>query len=381
MDSEKPVIILFSEWYYPGYKAGGPIQSCINLVKTMASHFDFYVVCSDRDLDSPAAYEGIPANQWVTGKSGEQVFYASPGVINKNWLKQLFRQFPDSTVYLNSMFSFAFTLLPFEVSRSFRKLKLVLAPRGMLHPGALRLKASKKKLFLLMFKMLGWHKKIRFQATTEEEAGYIQRKFPGAKITVTGNIPSFRTTKPATLHKKTGSLKLLFLGRIHPTKNLDFVLGLLNKPWQGSIEIELIGEPGPPAYIQQCQSLIQQLPSNISVIQSGALPQELGFEKILDTHALILPSLGENFGHAIFESLISGKPVLISDKTPWRNLEQNHAGWDISLDNRADFTAALQTLLEMDQQSYDRWSTGAYQLAYNYFRNASYIDSYLSLFK
>ena len=36
--------------------------------------------------------------------------------------------------------------------------------------------------------------------------------------------------------------------------------------------------------------------------------------------AFLLPTGGENFGHAIFEALSCGVPALISDRTPWRDL-------------------------------------------------------------
>ena len=36
---------------------------------------------------------------------------------------------------------------------------------------------------------------------------------------------------------------------------------------------------------------------------------------------MILPTLGENFGHIIVEAWAAGCPVLISDRTPWRRLE------------------------------------------------------------
>ena len=31
----------------------------------------------------------------------------------------------------------------------------------------------------------------------------------------------------------------------------------------------------------------------------------------------VFPTLGENFGHVIYESLMCGTPVLVSDNTPW----------------------------------------------------------------
>jgi glycosyltransferase involved in cell wall biosynthesis len=380
MNSDKSVVLLFTDWYYPGFKAGGPIQSCVNLVRAMASEYRFYVITSDRDLDSETAYNQVPLNQWSSGIFGEQVFYASPGFINQKWLKQLFEQYPGSRIYLNSMFSLPFTLLPLLVSGRFRNSRLILAPRGMLHPGALGLKSGKKKIFLRIFRWMDWHKRICFQATTEEEAGYIKQHFPGAAIRVVGNIPAFREQKPSSLRKVSGELKLLFLGRLHPTKNLDYVLDLLQQNWVGQIELHLIGEPGPSEYVEKCRKKIKELSSSVQVREYGSLPQQESFEKILEAHALVLPSLGENFGHAIFEALISGKPVLISDRTPWRKLVSQQAGWDLPLEQPEQFEKAIGRLLEMDQDTYEQWSEGAYRLANNYFTNAAYNKNYRELF-
>ena len=48
---------------------------------------------------------------------------------------------------------------------------------------------------------------------------------------------------------------------------------------------------------------------------------------------MLLPTLGENFGHAIIEALDAGLPVVISDRTPWRNLEQAGVGADLPLED------------------------------------------------
>ena len=57
-----------------------------------------------------------------------------------------------------------------------------------------------------------------------------------------------------------------------------------------------------------------------------------------------LPSFSENFGHAINEALSVGVPVLISDKTPWRNLQEKGMGWDLSLDNRRAFIEVIEAM-------------------------------------
>jgi hypothetical protein len=40
-------ILIFVDWFEPGFKAGGPIQSCRNLVESLGDDFDFYLVTGE----------------------------------------------------------------------------------------------------------------------------------------------------------------------------------------------------------------------------------------------------------------------------------------------------------------------------------------------
>ena len=54
-----------------------------------------------------------------------------------------------------------------------------------------------------------------------------------------------------------------------------------------------------------------------------------------------LPTLGENFGHAIAEALAAGLPPVISDRTPWRDLDRHGAGTVLSLEEPGKFADEL----------------------------------------
>ena len=64
----------------------------------------------------------------------------------------------------------------------------------------------------------------------------------------------------------------------------------------------------------------------------------------LSYHALLMPSLTENFSYTVLESLQAGIPVLISDQTPWRDLEAQGIGWDFSLSDSGRWLQALEQL-------------------------------------
>lgn len=75
-------------------------------------------------------------------------------------------------------------------------------------------------------------------------------------------------------------------------------------------------------YARDCRQMQSELGTNIRLGFKGPIPHHEVFGTIQGYHLFILPSLGENFGHAIYEALSAGDPVVISDQTPWRNLKK-----------------------------------------------------------
>ena len=71
-----------------------------------------------------------------------------------------------------------------------------------------------------------------------------------------------------------------------------------------------------------------------------------------------MPSKSENFGHAIFEALSAGKPVITSHATPWNDLLANKAGMNISPEE-SELTDALAFFASMSNENYSEFSENA----------------------
>lgn len=357
-------ILLLVDWYEPGYKAGGPIQSCRNFAGAMKDQYDIHIITSDRDQGDIEPYSGIQADKW-TERGGIKVYYSSPGSIKSGNLQQLIAALGPDHIYLNSMFSYSFTILPLLLKWRGRMAgNVVLAPRGMLLEGAMKFKPVKKKLFLALLKGTGIVKKLRFQATDEQEKKDILRYFPSAgKVAVVANFPRMEAVQWLPAIKKPGELNCVFISRMAPKKNLLFLLEALKEiRMQMRLQIRLYGEIEDAGYWKKCQDVIERLPADRVVSWEGPIPNDKVITILQQNHIFVLPTLGENFGHAIFESLLAGRPVLISDKTPWLKLEEQQLGYDLPLDPLV-FAGAIEKLAAMDQVEYNQWSKNAFEYA------------------
>ena len=376
-------ILLFADWYEPGYKAGGPIQSCKNLARILRDKHAVYIFTSDRDLGDEQPYRSIRFDEWIEKEDRIYVWYASPAFLNNRNVGDLIDELQPDIVYFNSMYSWPFTLLPLRVlvKKKFRG-RIILAPRGMLHKGALQKKFLKKYLFLKLFRYLGWHKKVIFHATDDQEQQDIYRFFgSNARIIVAKDTPYFPALAWRTVEKKAGWLDCVFISRIHPKKNLHFLLERLaeiNPTIQ--LRFDIYGTEDDRVYADSCKSLAARLKPNIQVQFRGPLAYELVPETVQRYHLFVLPTLGENFGHAIFEALSAGRPVLISDQTPWRDLEKKRTGWDFPLNQPRLFTDTLEQVAAFDQETYNEWSLGAWTYADTYAKQSDLAKEYDLLF-
>lgn len=145
-------------------------------------------------------------------------------------------------------------------------------------------------------------------------------------------------------------------------KNLDWALGLLAEV-QARVHFTIYGPLEDAQYWTRCKDLIGRLPANVRAEYRGEVPPEDVVKTIAKHHVFFLPSRGENFGHVVHEALAAGVPVLLSDRTPWRNLADLGIGWDLPLRNRAAFIEVFENVAGWSSEEWERWRARARKYA------------------
>lgn len=353
----KKNILILSDWFLPGYLAGGPIQSIATLTKELGNDFNFKIITTDRDFKSDKAYEIIKPNEW-TNFENRTVFYLSPENLNESFMLELLKNTPHDIIYLNSLFSKNFTIniLKWKAKNKITS-KIILAPRGMLGNGALAIKALKKKLFLMYAKSFGLFKNIKWQSTSSQESNEIKKRIAtNVLISQISNLPN-SLSEIKHIDKKENTLRLCFISRISEKKNLNFAIEVLKKIKNKTIIFDVFGPIEDQTYWNNCLENAKKLPTNITLSYKGILkPFEIS-STIGKYHALLLPTQNENYGHIIVETLQHGRPIIISDQTPWRNLENESVGFDIALTDKQKFIEAIEKLSELNQAEFNTITT------------------------
>ncbi len=377
---KKPQVLVFIDWYKPFFKAGGPVRSMVNLVDHLGTEVDFHIVTGDRDYTALERPTGLSVDQWVEVDQRVMVWYATPEKRTMAIWRTLLGERNWDVVYINGIYSRWSSIIPLWLLRGSAQRRIV-AVRGMLAAGPMRQSGIKKRVFLLAMKALGCFKEVEFQATNADEVKDIERWIgPDAKVHLVQNLArKLAVTKPTVVIKEPGALKLVSLARIAEEKNTLFAIERLNKV-RGSLRFDLFGTVYDEAYWKRCQEAIAGLPKGIEVVWHGQLEQEKVEAALIEAHALFMPSVGENFGHTMLEALSMGRPLLISDRTPWKDLVAANAGWDIPLEDPNRFSEVLQQMVDMDQAAYDRLSDGAYAMGMRYLTDPVPVKRSLALF-
>ena len=349
----KPVILTFIGNYLPGYKAGGILRTIVNTVDHLRDDFDFWIVTRDRDLADDKPYDDVKINQWQP-VGNAMVYYLSPQSSTMKGISKLIFSTKHDVLYLNSFFDrFTIKVLLIRKLSSVPFKPVIVAPRGEFVHGPLKLKYPKKFVFIQAARLLGLYKNVTWHASNEFEGLDIVKVMKikndaihyaldlPIKIITDGSIAS--TFQSA--HDCEG-LRIVFLSRISREKNLDYALRILKKV-KARVVFNIYGPAEDSTYWKECQALISQLPTNVEVNYLGSVNPNQVLHIFSRYDLFLFPTSGENYGHVIAESLSSGTPVLISDQTPWRHLQNDDLGWDIPLDDMDSFVVVIEKLALM----------------------------------
>lgn len=375
----KPKVLVFIDWYLPGYKAGGPVRSMANLADHLRDRVDLHIVTTDTDYTEASPYTNVVADRWTTLPGGEKVWYASKGGVNARTWRQLLAKEAWTTVYINGIYSRWFSMMPLWLLRGTRQ-RRVMAVRGMLAAGMMMHGTLKKRAFLAGMKLLGCYRGVTFQATNAEEVEDVKRWIGSdADVHLAPNLGRrLPGTVPPTRAKTPGELRLVSVARIAVEKNTLFAIERLGQV-RGKVTFDLYGPIYDEAYWAQCREAIARLPADISVTHKGTVAPEQVADLFTRYHALFMPSQGENFGHTMVEALTSGLPLVISDRTPWRGLLELKAGWDLPLEDPACFKDVLNELVACDQPELDALTQGAFALGARYLTDPAPVERTLEL--
>lgn len=354
---DRPVILVFTRCYLPGFKAGGPIRSIANLVEQLGDEFEFRIVTSDRDQGDSHKYPNVINDEWVACGNA-MVMYVDVSQLRRKAIADIINATRHDAIYLNSFFDSWFTrrVLLGRLSRRHEYNPIILAPRGEFSPGALDIKRWRKRIGMRVADWIGLYDELTWQASTVYEADEIRRTLPrawyekhGGRIVIAGDVPQIMDDEELSdiddsLSAAAGDgasvLRVCFLSRISPKKNLDFALRVFKRV-HASVQFTIYG-PREVDYWRQCKVIIGELPANVQVHYAGEIAHDQVARELALHDLFFLPTRGENYGHVMAEALGAGLPLLISDQTPWRHLTASRVGWDLPLDNEDAFAKRIE---------------------------------------
>lgn len=354
--------------YYPS-QAGGPANTIYWINNSLnPNDFASEVVATQFGLINKIKTKEYSKNHRTT-------FFNSKG---KQFIFKSLRELKTSDIIQFSSLFFPPTL-PLLIAAIIKNKIILLSPRGELYEAAIGQKSFKKKTWISVIKL--FQNKINFHATNDFELKIIQKTFPKAKSSVV--IPNF-IEMPEKLNKEI-EMKLVFLGRINPIKNIHLLIDAISIVHKNipTIRVEILGLARldyEKQYLSSLQGQIKELSLEKVILFKGHLEGEAKNEMIASSKALILPSKSENFGNVVLEALAQGTPIIASKNTPWHLLEEFNAGYWID-GNVNEIVKSIMKLLELKDSEYLQMRKNAFELCKSKFDIKTNINVWENYYK
>jgi len=310
--------------YKPAYVYGGPTRAtadlCENLVK-VGHQVDVYTTVANGEtnlsVDKNKKYviDGVQVqyhHRWTKDHSN----------LSPRLLLNVFRDVRKfDAIHLISWWNLV--TMPALLICILRRVRPVLSVHGTLSAYSFQHRKSliKRTFQNIIGKRLLSHAILH--VTTEKEKDEVNAAVPHNRIAL---IPNFIFFPPliSTVSKDKSCFHLLFVGRLDPVKNVEFLIDLMNQDWNFPIQLTIMGE-GPDEYTADLQ---QRANRNDKVVWLGNLDGDDKWSTLANADLLVLPSRTENFGNVVIEALSQGTPVLISDQVGLKDyVLKNNLGW------------------------------------------------------
>lgn len=231
--------------------------------------------------------------------------------------------FAPDVIHLHGLWTYP-SIVAYEFHRQSGR-PLVLSAHGMLMPIALTYSPVRKRLARWLFQDRVLSAASLFHSTSFEEEASYQALGLSTPIEF---IPLAMDLLPRPeCPREAMSRQVLFLGRLHHVKGIDWLI----KAWMcletdfPDWELYIVG-PTDPSYAHEIERF-KQIVRGRRVTFTGPQHDQEKLRTMAGAELFILPSRTENFGLTAAEALMMEIPVIATKGTPWSGLVQEDAGW------------------------------------------------------
>lgn len=171
-------------------------------------------------------------------------------------------------------------------------------------------------------------------------------------------------------------MSLLFMSRLHPKKGLDMLLEAMTGV--EGFDLVIAGD-GDPSYIEELKHLAQSLHLSERCRFVGPVYGSDKWDLIRSAEGVVLPSHSENFGLIVAEALASGVPVLTTQGTPWKEIQEYRCGWWVEPTAPA-IRSALEALAKTSLQERKEMGQRGRKLVLEHFDISALVEGLLSVY-
>lgn len=344
-------ILIIAGRYLPGYKDGGPVRSIVNLCEWMGDEYDIRIMCLDRDHGDTERYPDIRIKEY--NNVGKAKVWYTPSFLSEDVEKLA----ADSdVVYVCGPYS-DYARYAMKLKKSGRiSAPLYIASMGSFSPEAFKIKGLKKRLFIDCMLLTGMFRNVTWSVTSPREESELKAVIgKGAECIIASDLPR-RGTAEHTRTKEKDFLSLVFISRISRKKNLSAVADILRYADENiKVKLDIYGTPEDRQYLNECLQKLDELKKTHPGCKweyKGEADSNSVPEMFAAYDAFLFPTLGENYGHVIAESLASGCVPVISDTTPWMDIAEKGCGYVCSLSDKKEFAKAIDELAAMNEEEH-----------------------------
>ena len=332
-------VCLISSSFYPAVVYGGPISATWDLSRKLANK-GVKVYVSTTNANGREKLK-IISNRFIKKEENLFVKYYNEQIINKFSLSFLLGVWDDirksDVIYIQYLFHYT-VLFSLFFSLLFKK-KIIICPRGSLSSFTLENKRRLyKKIWLNLF-ISPFRNKIIWQASSSLEKEDILIRYPRSKVELVSDGIDFESfqeydridmermvEKYTSIAFKEVSEVIFSMGRLHKIKGYDVLIDAFSLYLKDNPNSKLLIAGDDNGIKNELEIQIQKLNLEDSVFLIGLVNFNQKKELLSNSDVFVLASEFESFGIVIAESLACGTPVIVSNKTLWKDIEKNNCG-------------------------------------------------------